>query len=125
MLAIVLALPSATLAQTEIIVDNLDSNTTVTGTWTSSGGPSPWAGSSVFSEGAGEKLFRWLPDVPVAGVYNVYAWWTYHINRSTLVPYRIGHAGVVDTVTVNQRDPALGGDWILLGSFTFDGPPDP
>ncbi|MFB3112035.1 MAG: hypothetical protein ACE10G_08380, partial [Gemmatimonadales bacterium] len=43
LLAIVLALPGAALAQTvTIIVDNLDPNTVVTGTWSQSSGPNPW-----------------------------------------------------------------------------------
>ncbi len=120
LLAIVLALPRAALAQTvTIIVDNLDPNTVVTGTWSQSSGPNPWEANSVYSNGGG-STFRWLPAVPVAGVYEVYAWWTYHNNRSTTVPYRIGHAGGVDTVVVNQHDTALGGQWNLLGSYTFD-----
>ena len=117
LLAIVLALPGAALAQTGI-VDNLDPNTVVTGTWKQSSGPNPWEANSVYN-GFG-STFRWLPAVPVAGVYEVYAWWTYHSKRSTTVPYRIGHAGGVDTVVVNQHDTALGGQWNLLGSYTFD-----
>ena len=71
LLAIVLVLPGATLAQT-VIVDNLDPNTEVTGTWSVSSGPNPWEVNSVFSDGG--STFRWLPEVPVAGVYEVYAW---------------------------------------------------
>ena len=55
----------------------------------------------------------------MGATYEVYAWWTYHANRSTTVPYRIQHTGGVDEVIVNQKDPALGGQWNLLGTYTF------
>ncbi len=103
----------------EIVVDNQDPNTAATGIWRQSSGPNPWEANSVYNSNAG-STFRWLPLVPVAGDYEVYAWWTFHNNRSTTVPYRIGHNGVVDMVVRNQKDAALGGQWNLLGSFTFD-----
>jgi len=103
----------------EIIVDNLDPNSVATGAWQQSSGPNPWEVNSVYNDIAG-TTFRWLPAVTVAGEYEVYAWWTYHENRSSNVPYRIGHDGAVDTVAVDQHDTGLGGQWNLLGSYTFD-----
>ena len=64
---------------------------------------------------------RWLPQLTAAHSYAVYAWRTYHKNRSTAVPYTIAHANGTSTVEVNQRDPALAGDWVLLGSYDFAG----
>ena len=49
----------------------------------------------------------------------MYAWWTYHPNRSTTVPYTVVHATGSNVVTVNQRDVALGGRWVLLGTYDF------
>ena len=99
----------------EIVVDNLDATTSQIGTWLNSSGPSPWAGNSRYNNGGGS--FRWLPTIPVAGSYQVYAWWTYHVNRSDNVPYRISHDGGVAEVAVNQADAGLGGQWRLLGTF--------
>ena len=99
----------------EIIVDNLDANTSQSGTWQTSSGPSPWAGNSRYNNGG--NSFRWSPAIPVAGSYQVYAWWTYHANRSDNVPYRISHDGGLAEVIVNQADAALGGQWRLLGTF--------
>ena len=75
----------------EMIIDNQDANTTKTGTWSKSSGPNPWAGQSVYNDGG--SVFRWQPAIPVGGRYKVFAWWTYHKNRSDTVPYRIGHTG--------------------------------
>ncbi len=102
---------------TELIVDNQDANTERTGTWKNSSGASPWAGQSVYNDSG--SVFRWLPAITESGRYQVYAWWTYHGNRSDSVPYRVGHDGGVSTVIVNQRDPALGGQWVLLGEYDF------
>jgi hypothetical protein len=104
-------------APTEIIVDNLDPNVSATGTWSSSSGASPWAGGSLYNNGG--QTFQWQPGVPVTGTYEVYAWWTYHSNRSSSVPYRISHDGGIDTVVVDQRDSSLGGQWNLLGTYSF------
>ena len=82
------------------------------------GGPDPWDVDSVYN--GANSTFRWLPDVPEGGVYEDYAWWTYHANRSSTVPYRISHVGGVDTVIVDQHDVALGGRWNLLGTYTFE-----
>ena len=101
----------------ELIVDNQDTNTQKTGTWSPSSGKNPWDGQSVYNNGG--STFRWLPTIPESGRYQVYAWWTYHANRSSAVPYRIGHDGGISTVTVNQHDPALGGKWVSLGEYDF------
>ena len=79
----------------ETIVDNQDANTEWTGTWSVSSSPNPWAGDSLYNNGG--QSFRWIPDLPQAGTSDVYVWWTYHANRSTNVPFRVGHAGGVAT----------------------------
>lgn len=102
----------------EVIVDNLDAATSQTGNWAVSSGPNPWEQHSVYNNG-GDR-FRWSPVIPAAGNYQVYAWWTYHKNRSNNVPYYINHASATHVQTVNQRDPDLGGQWVLLGSYIFN-----
>ena len=105
-------------AVVEIIIDNQDAETESTGTWSVSSGPNPWAGQSVYNNGG--NTFRWLPTIPSTGTYAVYAWWTYHSNRSTTVPYRISHAGGILETIVNQQDAALGGKWNLIGTVTLN-----
>lgn len=102
---------------TEIIVDNGDENTSRIGTWRTSSGEFPFFGDSLYNNGGG--TFTWLPRLN-PGTYDVYAWWTHAPNRSSMVPYRINHAGgVTSTVFADQQNPDLAGQWNLLGTFTF------
>lgn len=102
----------------EVIVDNQSSDTSSTGTWRNSSGADPWASNSVYNDGG--NRFRWTPPLTASGSYAVYAWWTYHSNRSSNVPYRIRHSGGTDTVFKNQRDSGLAGRWVLLGTYDLD-----
>jgi len=101
----------------ETIVDNLDVNTSQTGTWPASGAANPYLGNSVYCNV--DCTFTWQPNLSVTGTYAVYAYWTYKENRSTNVPYRIDNDTGTDTKTVNQHDLALGGQWNLLGLYNF------
>ena len=109
---------SARVAVAEIIVDDMDVNTTRTGTWSVSSGADPWNGRSLYNNGG--NTFQWLPTIAAAGTYEVYAWWTYHANRSSAVPYRISHAGGITETIVNQHDLLLGGQWNLIGTVPMD-----
>jgi len=62
--------------------------------------------------------FTWRPQLPEAGTYEVFTWFTPHPNRITDVPYQITHAGGVDTVLVNQRINTS--QWVSLGTYSFD-----
>jgi hypothetical protein len=106
------------LRRRQIIVDNKAANTSRTGMWTVSRATNPWAGQSLDSR-TSTATFRWIPSLPVTGAYKVYAWWTAAPSRSTTVPYRIFHKSGLATVTVNQREPQLNGQWHLLGTFRF------
>lgn len=101
----------------EIVVDNLDPGTTKAGTWVVSTGANPFSSNSIASNSAG--LFTWSPNLPRAATYDVYAWWTYHMNRATNVPYQVTHNGGAATIFVNQRNSALGGRWNYLGTYAF------
>lgn len=104
-------------APAEIIIDNLDSNTGKTGSWTNSSGPQPWLGNSVFNSSGG--IFSWYPQITSSGNYQVYVWWTYHNNRADNVPYTVSYQGGSATLEVNQHNSQLGGQWNLLGEFPF------
>ena len=114
---------------TEVIVDNLgpgqsDAQRSFVGTWATSSTTGAYgANGSLYSNGAGLDSYTWKPAVFSQGQacsYQVFAWWTYHVNRSTAVPYVIvgGSAGPI-TVTVNQQNPALNAKWNPLGTITF------
>ena len=102
----------------EVIIDNLDINTEQTGRWSVSSAGGAYANQSVYSDASG--TFRWLPQLSVSGVYEIYTRWTYHRNRRPNVPYRIQHTGGIDTVIVDQSDPALAGVWQPLGTYLLD-----
>lgn len=115
-----LATAATTFGQ-EVIVDNSDQDrTSQTGDWRVSGGPNPYGADSLFSY---DGSFFWFPDLPEPGEYDVYAWWTYFDTRSTSAAYFVNLSGALDpdATIVNQRDPSLGGQWNLLGTFLYNG----
>lgn len=105
----------------EIIMDNTDtSGVTITGSWTTSTGVSGYYGSNFIHDtngGKGTKSVRYTPTITVPGAYEVYARWTAHSSRSTAVPIDVTHSGGTTTHTVNQQN--NGGEWRLLGTYTF------
>ncbi len=103
----------------EVIVDNLDAGTSSTGSWFTSGSPGFWATDSLASLTPG-STFTFNADLVPGVSYNVYAWWTTGFNRYTAVPYQIRSGGtLLGTVNVNQF--VNGGQWNLLGTYTFTG----
>ncbi|MCE1187907.1 MAG: phosphodiester glycosidase family protein [Ignavibacteria bacterium] len=60
---------------------------------------------------------KFKPNVPLAGKYDVYAWWTASGNRWHNTPYIITRAGGIDTVKVDQS--VDGTKWNKLGSYNF------
>lgn len=102
-----------------IIIDNGDVNTTFAGNWFVSGNTPQHGSNSLYSKQAG--TYRWTPEIATAGVYEVYAWWTAHYNRSASAPYTISHSQGEDVVTVDQSTAGSGGgEWVLLGTYSFE-----
>ena len=102
----------------EVIVDNADPEPEVTyvGGWNvSTGMPDERYGPDALWKyaGSGNAYVTFTPDIPVAGKYKVYAWWTTSTNRATNAPYSING----EEVRVNQR--VNGGDWNQLGTGTY------
>jgi hypothetical protein len=110
--------PAGTAPPVELVIDDRDPYTEQIGNWADSGGLDPFGGNSVYSKSSG-STFSWQPALPVSGIYDIYAWWTHRPNRSTNVPYRIEHDTGIETVTVNQQDENLAGQWQLLGRYTL------
>ena len=102
-------------AMGDIIVDNAEPGTSFTGTWNTSGAPQPYGASSLYGKNGATYTY----SVPVNGNYRVHAWWTQLSTRPLAAPITIQHAGGSVTVNVNQR--VNGGQWNLLGTFTFAG----
>ena len=102
--------------ETDIIVDNGESGTSSTGSWSPSSAPDPYGANSLWSRNG--ATYTWHADLAVTGVYEVYMWWTEWSSRSTAAPVTIEYGGASDVVPVNQRQ--NGGTWNLLGTYVFD-----
>jgi len=102
----------------EIIVDN--SNATFVGTWAKSTLVPGYYGSNYQSHicGKGANTATWSFNIPTAGNWQVYAWWTSGLTRASNAKYTINFAGASSVVTVNQQ--TNGGSWQSLGVFSFN-----
>jgi hypothetical protein len=99
----------------EIIIDNLDEDVSFTGIWSTSSATGPWAGNSVYCNSG--CTFRWTSPVTFAGDVEVFVWFTWHSNRSSVVPYIIEHGQGSDVVVVDQLDQSLSSQWLSLGVY--------
>jgi hypothetical protein len=103
--------------QSEIIVDNGEVGTSSTGSWRVSGGADPYGDRSLYSRTAGAT---YIFETAISGAYEVSIWWTEWPSRSRNVPVEIYDGNtLIDTVTVNQYE--NGGQWNVLGTYTFSG----
>ena len=73
---------------------------------------------SYLAAGTGANTATFVPDLPQAGDYDVYAWWTQHNNRASNAPYTVYHSGGNETVLISQKDG--GGGWTYIGTYNFD-----
>ena len=117
-LSVMFASTLALAESVEVIVDNRSENTNQIGTWWTSSGPNPYLGNSIYNKNR-DGLFSWYPALPQPGDYDVYAWWTYHENRSPRVPFRVNQNDLIVRIDVDMHNQALAGQWNLLGRFTF------
>jgi len=104
-----------------VIVDNLDANftkTTTGGSWSSGTDSQAQQGQYDDTGSDGDYTATWTPDIPVTGNYTVYAHWHAAVTRSEAVPYTVTHSAGTDTIAVDQS--ANGGQWVALGTYSFD-----
>lgn len=111
------------------VVDNNDPNFRITGTWDiAPPGPAApgyyakdYRWTVPFTNGEMETLDIACWDAELsngAGNYAVFVWYPIHITLATNVPVTIDHAGVSNTVFVNER--TNGGKWVSLGVYYFN-----
>ena len=103
-------------APNEVIIDDTDLATSLTGIWERHGYGNPY--NAGFSQSNSGGMFRFTPTLS-AGNYDVYAWWNISSGNGTQVPITIQASGANNTVTVNQQ--SNGAQWVLLGSYNFTG----
>jgi alpha-L-rhamnosidase len=105
-----------------IVVDDDGAGATYTGSWTRSTttevtqryGPS----FRYASAGTGTSTAVFRPNLPVAGIYQVFAWWTTNPNRATNSPFTVHNLNGDTRVFCNQE--INGGTWNSLGTFSFN-----
>ncbi len=110
---------------TVIVDNNAGVGYTENGSWYTSGGPSPYNGSSRYTSTSGRSV-DW--EANLNGTYTVEIWYTYYSSRDTNAKYTVSGDGVTDTVFyVNQKSDA--GNWRMLtiggspATFTFGSTP--
>jgi len=109
----------------EIIVDNTDvpgwANTSPNGNpWTVYAGSMPKIGVNYFyypGAATATRKCTWTPDLPQAGLYDVYAYYQTRDDRNTAATYTVYHYGGQSTSVQNQHSlsPTGTGDWFLIG----------
>ncbi|MDD2600481.1 MAG: FAD-dependent oxidoreductase [Kiritimatiellae bacterium] len=105
----------------EVIVDNLDAE--ISGAWTiSTSEAGQFHGKNYLHDGdtgkSSNKWVRFTPDLPQAGIYEVYVIWSASLNRAGNVPIDIVSAEGTNTMAVNMQQ--RGGIWNRLGQLRFD-----
>jgi len=107
---------------TEIILDNGDSGTLSTGSWSSYSGAEQYGSSTLYTAAGGSvENYRFTPTIVVPGTYDVFVWNSCYNNRPTNVPHIINYNNGTDTVLVDQDcDTGTHGEWFLLGNYTFN-----
>jgi hypothetical protein len=107
----------------EIIVDNRDAGFSMVGTWQTTSNTALLHYGDDFAyikKGTGASMATFDLAVPSGGEYEVFVWWPRCWVCATNAPYTVHHASGSTTVTVNQNDRDLAGQWNGLGTFFFD-----
>ena len=105
----------------DIIIDNGDTGTSFTGSWSNYTGPERYGSGALWATAGGSvETYRFTPVITEAGIYEVFAWNSCYGNRAINVPHTIQHANGTDTVIVDQDcDTGTHGEWFSLGSYTL------
>ena len=104
--------------QPEYVIDN--TGATYSGTWsTSSSGTDRYGADYRYRSGAtnGTAYAQFTPNLPFAGTYDVYAWYSQGANRNTAARYVVNYNGGSANITLNQE--TGGGNWVILGRYNF------
>ena len=100
-----------------IIIDNGDLNTEAFGSWRKSSAGGFYGDNSVYSN---KHANTYTFEAACSGAQEVYLWYAASGNRCPNVPIEIYDGNThLDTITVNQQQ--NGGQWNLLGTYSFSG----
>ena len=115
---------SATAPAQEIILDNAAAGVqdaaggrTFKGSWCNSIATGAYGTNSLYNCRTAANSYRWTPAIATAGSYDVYIWWTAHVNRSSSVPVTVAFNGGSTTQYFDQK--TGGGKWVLHGRYNL------
>jgi len=102
----------------DIIVDNTSGSFSCSGNWATGTSSTDKYGSDYRyrSTAAVSDPATWQPTLSTRS-YAVYAWWPAGSNRSASAPYIVHYNG--GTATINKNQQTSGGQWNLLGTWSF------
>lgn len=101
-----------------IIVDNGDTNYIETGTWSDETIACGFANTNTRQSTSVGSTSEWIPNIPSAGLYNVYVWNPSIYNAYTNnANYTVNFNGGSVNVDINQQ--LAGQSWVKLGRFNF------
>ena len=105
------------LPPADIIIDNPSAS--LQGSWTTGTSSTDKYGVNYYytGPGTGAKSVQFVPNIAVAGNYQVYEWHTQGSNRTTSAQHIVVYNGSRQTIPVNQT--INGGKWNSLGTFNF------
>ena len=104
----------------EHFIDTGDEGVTSQGSWFATANEGYFGSPSMLHALASHDEYYEFPlNIPKAGEYEIYGWWTSHSNRAADTPYFITHADGVTEVAVDQS--IAGSMWSLIGTFQFNG----
>ncbi|MFC1676088.1 PKD domain-containing protein [Planctomycetota bacterium] len=100
----------------ETIIDNGQAGTSSTGTWSVSGGTTPYGADSLW--GRDGSTYTWTFTPTVTGSHDVSMWWSGWASRDPNIPVEIESVAGLTTVYINQQENA--GQWNSVGSYDFE-----
>lgn len=98
----------------------MPATTSSVGVWLPSGAAGFWATDSVWANDAGDR-FTFTANLMPGTNYEVYEWHTDWPSRNNAAQHEI-RTGATLLATVNVNQQVNGGQWNLLGTYTFSGP---
>ena len=104
-------------ADADIILDNTNSEVSYSGSWSpSSSAPDKFLADYRFANSAASvtATATYRPNLPNAGLYDVFVWHSVSGNRSTNAPWAISPLGGTTNVVVNQQ--INGGTWVQIAA---------
>lgn len=104
----------------QLVIDDADGSPSYqeSGSWISSAQADYLRFGSRVAEGPAIHAADYSTDIPKAGRYDVYVWYTASGNRNAAAKYTVHHFNGSTDVYVDQR--SSGGQWVPIGRWIFD-----